>query len=56
MPADILNDIYSFAEKVQSKIQWQEGDFVLVDNEVVQHSREPFVGNNRKVYASLLTN
>ena len=32
--------------------EWNEGQFVIIDNSVTYHSREPFVGR-RTVYASI---
>ena len=49
-----MEDIAEHCEKIKAKIDWQVGDFVLIDNEMAKHAREPFKGINRKIYASLL--
>ena len=54
LPTNILEDISNFADKNRAAIPWKVSDFVLIDNEMAKHSREPFIGRNRKVYASLL--
>ena len=49
-----MEDIAEHCEKIKAKIDWQVGDFVLIDNEMAKHAREPFKGINRKIYAALL--
>ncbi|KAL4873982.1 hypothetical protein BDV12DRAFT_181873 [Aspergillus spectabilis] len=46
---DVLLDI---AEEGAMKVEWEEGDLVILDNYAVQHSREPWVGE-RQVLAAL---
>lgn len=53
MPIEVLEDVCMHAQKEVASIQWQKGDFIIIDNEVVAHSREPFEGL-RKIYASLM--
>ncbi len=43
----------SFAEKNKVAIPWHKGDIMLLHNEIAAHSREPFTGSHRKIYASL---
>lgn len=40
------------ADELAFDVQWQVGDFALIDNTVAMHARRPFVGQ-RKVRASL---
>lgn len=53
IPLSVLEDICLHAPKVMTAIPWSKGDFILIDNELVAHSREPFEGI-RKVYATLM--
>lgn len=39
MPINVLEDIARFGQKEVAAIPWKKGDFVLIDNEVVAHSR-----------------
>ena len=40
-------------DEIASSVRWQRGDFVLIDNRTVMHSRRPFEGK-RRVLASLV--
>ena len=51
---NVMEDIAKFADQRKAQIDWQVGDFVLVDNEMAMHARQPFKGITRKIYASLL--
>lgn len=53
IPLSVLEDICLHAPKEVAAIPWQKGDFILIDNELAAHSREPFEGI-RKVYACLM--
>lgn len=52
MPDDILMDIAAYMKENQVAYRWSPGRFVIVDNTVAYHSREPFAGR-RIVYASI---
>lgn len=54
VPPDVMEDICHFADKMRAAIEWKVGDFMLIDNEMVKHSREPYIGATRKIFASLL--
>jgi hypothetical protein len=43
----------ALADELSFDIQWQVGDFALVDNFLVMHGRRPFEGE-RRVLASLV--
>jgi alpha-ketoglutarate-dependent taurine dioxygenase len=48
-----MSDIAGFADQNKVSISWKKGDFMILDNEMVKHSREPFSGKNRRVMAML---
>jgi len=33
--------------------RWESGKFIIVDNSVAYHSREPFTGGKRRVFAAI---
>jgi hypothetical protein len=39
-------------DEISAKIQWQENDFILIDNRTVMHSRKPYEGK-RRILAAL---
>ena len=49
-----MNDISNFADTIKVAMPWKKGDLMILDNEMEAHSREPFTGKNRKVFAMLL--
>lgn len=52
LPDDILMDLAKFMKENESAYKWAPGRFVIVDNSVAYHSREPFKGH-RIVYAAI---
>lgn len=50
--ASVLNDIRAAYEQVGVRFPWQEGDVLLIDNMLMSHSREPFIGQ-RKIIVSM---
>jgi hypothetical protein len=52
LPDDILMDLAQFMKANESAYKWTPGRFVIVDNSVTYHSREPFRGY-RIVYAAI---
>ena len=52
LDADAVRKAAAIAEEITFYMKWQVGDVVLIDNTVVMHARQPFVGK-RKVVASL---
>ena len=49
-----MESISNYCDKIKTQIDWQEGDFVLIDNELAKHARQPFTGVTRKIFASLM--
>lgn len=39
MDVDVLTSISDFADKIKTRIEWESGDFILIDNRVAMHSR-----------------
>lgn len=52
MPDDVLMDISGYMDENKCAYRWSPGRFVIVDNTVAYHSRQPFNGR-RIVYASI---
>ncbi|KAL5755938.1 hypothetical protein ACOSQ2_020684 [Xanthoceras sorbifolium] len=52
LPADICYECLKILEEECVAIPWQEGDFLLIDNQAVLHSRRP-TNSPRRVLASL---
>ena len=53
LPDDVLTDLADFMSKNCSSYRWTPGKFVIVDNTVAYHSRQPFSGGRRVVYAAI---
>lgn len=49
---DVLMDLADYMKQNQCAYRWTPGKFVIVDNSVTYHSREPFEGR-RKVFAAI---
>lgn len=52
LDAEAVRVAIELSEELSFDLQWQVGDFALLDNTVVMHARGPFQGK-RKVWASL---
>ena len=52
LDSDAVRKAAAIADEITFYMKWQAGDVVLIDNTVVMHARQPFVGK-RKVVASL---
>uniref|UniRef100_A0A6T6I7A8 NADP-dependent oxidoreductase domain-containing protein n=1 Tax=Craspedostauros australis TaxID=1486917 RepID=A0A6T6I7A8_9STRA len=52
MPADVLQSIADFMHNNRVLHDWEAGDIMAIQNQLVMHSRNPFVGP-RKVLASI---
>lgn len=52
IPADFITDLESFMKANASVYKWEAGQFVIVDNSVAYHSRQPFKGP-RRVFAAI---
>jgi Taurine catabolism dioxygenase TauD, TfdA family len=52
IPAEFIQDLEKFMKENASVYKWESGQFVIVDNSVAYHSRQPFTGQ-RSVYAAI---
>lgn len=52
LPNDVLSSLAAYMKENQCAYRWTPGKFVIVDNTVAYHSREPFFGR-RVVYAAI---
>lgn len=52
LPDEVLSNLAKYMKENQSAYRWTPGKFVIVDNSVAYHSREPFFGR-RIVYAAI---
>lgn len=52
MPDEVLTDLAKYMKENEVAYRWTPGRFVIVDNTVAYHSREPFFGR-RICYASI---
>jgi hypothetical protein len=53
LPDDVITDLAQFMADNSSAYRWVPGKFVIVDNTVAYHSRQPFSGGRRIVYAAI---
>jgi hypothetical protein len=53
LPSEILDDLSAFMIENRCAYQWTNGQFAIVDNTVTYHSRQPFSGGRRKVFACI---
>lgn len=51
-PSDIMETLKEILSKHQVAVPWKRGDFVLIDNRIAMHARNPFTGK-RVILASL---
>ena len=49
---EFIKDLENFMQANACVYEWEEGQFVIIDNSVTYHSRQPFVGK-RVVYAAI---
>ena len=52
IPDTFIQALGEFMSKHASVYRWEAGNFVIVDNSVTYHSRQPFSGK-RTVYAAI---
>jgi hypothetical protein len=52
IPPEFITELENFMTENACFYPWQEGDFVMIDNTVAYHSREPFYGR-RIVFAAI---
>ncbi|GKY91764.1 hypothetical protein MPSEU_000148100 [Mayamaea pseudoterrestris] len=52
MDENVLESIAGFMERERIMYSWKKGDIIAINNMLVMHSRNPFVGE-RRVYASI---
>jgi len=53
MDDDVLMDLAKYMDENKVGYRWSSGRFVIVDNTVAYHSRQPFSGGRRIVFASI---
>ena len=51
IPDELVHEIQEVYERVAVRFPWQKHDIVLVDNMLVAHSRDPFVGDRKILVA-----
>lgn len=47
LPDDVLTDLANYMKENACAYRWTPGKFVIVDNTVAYHSRQPFTGRRR---------
>ena len=52
LPDNVLMDLANFMKENSVAYRWTHGKFVIVDNTVAYHSRQPFYGR-RRVFAAI---
>lgn len=52
LPGEVLTDLATYMKSNECAYRWTPGKFVIVDNTVAYHSREPFNGR-RRVFAAI---
>jgi len=53
IPADLVSELNEIADKITTKISWQKGDILMVDNTRIMHGRRAFSDNQRDIYVRL---
>lgn len=48
---DVVDEIGALYERTAVRFPWQEGDLIMLDNMLVAHARDPFVGPRKIVVA-----
>ena len=48
---EVVEEIGLLYERTAVRFPWQEGDLIMLDNMVVAHARDPFVGPRKIVVA-----
>lgn len=52
LPDDVIQDLAEYMQEHCSAYRWTPGKFVIVDNTVAYHSRQPFFGK-RRIFAAI---
>jgi hypothetical protein len=52
IPSDFISDLEQFMNEHACVYPWEAGQFVIIDNSVTYHSRQPFEGR-RVVFAAI---
>lgn len=47
LPEDVMTALVAFMDQNKCAFRWTPGKFVIVDNSIVYHSREPFANGRR---------
>ena len=53
LPEKPMEDLIAFMEKSQCVFRWYPGEFVIIDNSMTYHARQPYQGGVRRVVASI---
>jgi alpha-ketoglutarate-dependent taurine dioxygenase len=51
IPPDVIADLKDVTERMTVPIEWQPGQFALIDNTRILHGREAFDDPDRKILA-----
>lgn len=51
IPTDVINHILECLRKVEQAFNWEKGDILWCDNEIIAHGRRPFKGDRRILVA-----
>ena len=53
LPVKPMKELIEFMDKNQCVFRWNPGQFVIVDNTMTYHARQPFSGGKRRVVSSI---
>ncbi|MDF5706486.1 MAG: TauD/TfdA family dioxygenase [Nostoc sp. S4] len=53
IPDEVMSELNQIAEKITTKIAWQKGDILMIDNTRILHGRRAFADNQRDIYIRL---
>ena len=53
LPVKPMKELIEFMDKTQCVFRWNPGQFVIVDNTMSYHARQPFSGGIRRIVASI---
>jgi alpha-ketoglutarate-dependent taurine dioxygenase len=53
IPLEVFIELKEIADKLTVAIDWEPGEFVMIDNTWLLHGRKPFIGNERQVFTRL---
>lgn len=53
IPAEVIAELNTIAEKITVDIVWQKGDILMIDNTRIMHGRRAFIDKKRDIYIRL---